>query len=151
MIRKQGPPQTSPGTPSTSRRTDPPARPRQVGPARPTKSRTTPRGQNTGETRMTSTGPRDRKSRTRPDWRWQDKAACRGLDIELFFGPDGERGSEREYREWNASQVCAGCPVRSECLDYAVDRPEKYGMYGGMNEDERKAERRRRMRRPSAA
>jgi WhiB family transcriptional regulator, redox-sensing transcriptional regulator len=100
---------------------------------------------------MTSTGPRDRKSRTRPDWRWQDKAACRGLDIELFFGPDGERGSEREYREWNASQVCAGCPVRSECLDYAVDRPEKYGMYGGMNEDERKAERRRRMRRPSAA
>jgi WhiB family transcriptional regulator, redox-sensing transcriptional regulator len=100
---------------------------------------------------MTSTGPRDRQSRTRPDWRWQDNAACRGLAIDLFFGFEGERGSEREDREWEASRVCAGCPVRTDCLDYAVDRPEKYGTWAGLNEDERAAERRRRMRRTNAA
>jgi len=69
----------------------------------------------------------------------------------LFFGPDGERQPEREIRERKAKQICMGCPVRTECLDYAVSRPEKYGMWGGLNEDERASERRRRMRRANAA
>src|SRR5580693_6296174 len=82
----------------------------------------------------------------RPNWGWQDAAACRGEDLLLFFGPDGERQPEREIRERKAKGVCAACPVRLECLNYAVSRPEKYGTWGGLNEDERSAERRRRMR-----
>jgi WhiB family transcriptional regulator, redox-sensing transcriptional regulator len=87
----------------------------------------------------------------RPSWAWQDAAACRGKDIVLFFGPDGERQPEREIRERKAKMVCASCPVRGECLDYAVSRPEKYGTWGGLNEEERASERRRRMRRANAA
>src|SRR5713226_8446014 len=87
----------------------------------------------------------------RPNWGWQDAAACRGEDLLLFFGPDGERQPEREIRERKAKAICAACPVRLECLDYAVSRPEKYGTWGGLNEDERSAERRRRMRRANAA
>ena len=73
----------------------------------------------------------------RPNWGWQDAAACRGEDLMLFFGPDGERQPERDIRERKAKQVCASCPVRIECLNYAVARPEKYGTWGGLNEDER--------------
>jgi WhiB family transcriptional regulator, redox-sensing transcriptional regulator len=87
----------------------------------------------------------------RPNWGWQDVAACRGKQVVLFFGPDGERQPEREIRERKAKAVCAACPVRAECLSYAVSRPEKYGTWGGLNEDERASERRRRMRRANAA
>jgi WhiB family redox-sensing transcriptional regulator len=87
----------------------------------------------------------------RPNWGWQDDAACRGKEVVLFFGPDGERQPEREIRERKAKTVCAACPVRTECLGYAVSRPEKYGTWGGLNEDERASERRRRMRRANAA
>ena len=87
----------------------------------------------------------------RPNWGWQDAAACRGEDLLLFFGPDGERQPERDIRERKAKEICAACPVRLECLNYAVSRPEKYGTWGGLNEDERSAERRRRMRRANAA
>ena len=90
-------------------------------------------------------------SHPRPNWGWQNDAACRGESTELFFGRDGERLPERAIREEKAKQLCRGCPVRTECLDYAVSRPEKYGTYGGLNEDERAAERRRRMRRAAAA
>lgn len=87
----------------------------------------------------------------RPDWGWQDDASCRGEDLVLFFGPDGERQPERQVREEKAKLICRGCPVRTCCLDYAVSRPEKFGTWGGLNEDERVAERRRRMRKANAA
>ena len=87
----------------------------------------------------------------RPNWGWQDDAACRGSDVVLFFGPDGERQPEREIRERKAKSICASCPVRVQCLDYAIGRPEKYGTWGGLNEEERASERRRRMRRANAA
>ncbi len=61
----------------------------------------------------------------RPNWGWQDAAACRGKEVVLFFGPDGERQPEREIRERKAKAVCAACPVRSECLTYAVSRPAR--------------------------
>lgn len=88
----------------------------------------------------------------RPDWGWQASAACRGVELVLFFGPDGERQREREIRERKAKQVCMGCVVRLDCLDYAVSSPQKYGTWGGFNEDERASERRRRQRnaRPAA-
>jgi WhiB family transcriptional regulator, redox-sensing transcriptional regulator len=79
-----------------------------------------------------------------PDW--HASGACTGEDLELFFGPDGEREGHRLIREALAKAVCAGCEVRAECLDYAVSRPEKYGTWGGLSEDERANERRRRSR-----
>jgi len=50
----------------------------------------------------------------RPNWGWQDAAACRGKEVVLFFGPDGERQPEREIRERKAKAVCAACPVRAD-------------------------------------
>jgi hypothetical protein len=64
----------------------------------------------------------------------------------VFFAPDGERPPERDVRERKAKAICAQCDVRPECLDYALTRPEKYGLWGGLNDDERGRERRRRMR-----
>lgn len=83
---------------------------------------------------------------TAPSWAWQDDANCRGEDLVLFFGPDGERQPERDVRERKAKAICSGCPVRNACLNYALERPEKYGTWGGLNEDERASERRRRQR-----
>lgn len=86
----------------------------------------------------------------RLSWDWHDEALCWGEDLVLFFGPEGERQPERDIRERKAKAICARCPVRSACLDYALSRPEQYGLYGGLNEDERASERRRRMRRGAA-
>ncbi|TMS00131.1 WhiB family transcriptional regulator [Nonomuraea basaltis] len=86
-------------------------------------------------------------ARPRPSWAWQDDSACRGEDLVLFFGPDGERQPERDVRERKAKAVCSQCPVRAACLDYALSRNEKTGLWGGLSEDERASERRRRMRR----
>jgi WhiB family redox-sensing transcriptional regulator len=94
---------------------------------------------------------RIRTLETAIDWSWQEDAACKDEDLILFFGPDHERQPEREVREAEAREVCLACPVRRECGDYAVGQPEKYGYWAAMNEDQRHSERRRRMRRASAA
>lgn len=77
-------------------------------------------------------------------WRWQDEAACRGEDLELFFGSDGETRDDREEREDIARAVCSECPVLGACADYALTRPERDGVWGGMTPDDRAVERRRR-------
>ncbi len=82
---------------------------------------------------------------------WPDKAACRGLDVQLFFGAEEEQPSERDFREARAKAVCESCPVRRECLDYALENSLRYGIWGGLDEDERRLERRRRQRRANAA
>ena len=87
----------------------------------------------------------------RPNWGWQDAAACKGEDLLLFFGPDGERQPEREIRERKAKSVCAACAVKLLCLNYAVSGRFISATWGGLNEDVRSAERRRRMRRANAA
>lgn len=84
------------------------------------------------------------------DSSWQDDAACSGKDL-FFFGPDGERLPEREIREREAKRVCRDCPVRSACLNYAIASKAVDGVWGGLNEDERASERRRRVRRGQAA
>lgn len=92
--------------------------------------------------------PRVRRGTTvRPNWQWQDDARCKGQDLVLFFGPDNERQPQKDIRERQAKAVCAQCPVRRECVDYALSRPEKHGTWGALNEDERYSERRRLMRR----
>ncbi len=70
-------------------------------------------------------------------WFWQDHAACREADPLLFFHPQNERGSSRIRRDREAKLVCAACPVRMECADYAVRAREPYGVWGGLSEEDR--------------
>ena len=77
--------------------------------------------------------------------RWQDRAACKGMDPTIFFGPEyAETVKEKRDREDAAKAVCTTCPVREECLEYALDAREAYGIWGGLTELERKALLRRR-------
>ena len=86
-----------------------------------------------------------------PNWSWMKYAACRGLDIRLFFGREGERHTEKTARELEAKTVCGDCPIRHRCLDFALSNDEKAGVWGGLGEDERASERRRRQRRAAKA
>ena len=76
---------------------------------------------------------------------WHQHAACRGEDPELFF-PTGDTGPAL-FRLQEAKRVCAGCAVRSLCLEWAVLAGIDYGVWGGLSEDERRAFRRRTTRR----
>src|SRR4051794_9944320 len=68
---------------------------------------------------------------------WQDQANCLGVDPDLFFP---ERGaSTREAKE-----VCRGCVVRLDCLEFALVNGEKFGIWGGLSERERRRLRRQR-------
>jgi WhiB family redox-sensing transcriptional regulator len=66
-------------------------------------------------------------------------AACKGEAPDLFFGPDAEFVNARQVREEKAKAICARCPVRPDCLAYALDSGEMFGIWGGLNEDERRA------------
>ncbi|WP_346348802.1 WhiB family transcriptional regulator [Rhodococcus sp. T2V] len=76
-------------------------------------------------------------------WDWQLRARCRTDDAALFFHPDNERGRERTARARAAKQICDLCPVRDQCRSYAEKAGERYGTWGGLSEDDRKAYRRR--------
>lgn len=62
---------------------------------------------------------------------WQERALCAQTDPEAFFPEKG--GSTRE-----AKKVCLGCDVRGECLQYALDNEERFGIWGGLSERERR-------------
>ncbi len=66
---------------------------------------------------------------------WKEDAACRGTDPDVFFP---SRGEDLVV----ARAVCAGCPVRGECLDFALAHNEKFGVWGGLSERERRRVRR---------
>ncbi len=69
--------------------------------------------------------------------RWQEEANCLGVDPDLFFP---ERGaSTRE-----AKAVCRSCEVRVDCLEYTLAHGEKFGIWGGLSERERRRVRRQR-------
>ena len=68
-----------------------------------------------------------------PDW--QERALCAQTDPEAFFPEKG--GSTRE-----AKRICAGCEVRAECLEYALAHDERFGIWGGLSERERRRLRR---------
>jgi WhiB family redox-sensing transcriptional regulator len=70
-------------------------------------------------------------------WEWQYEGACRSLPTEMFFHPDGERGSRREARIRAAKAVCATCPVVAACRAHALSVQEPYGIWGGLTEEER--------------
>jgi hypothetical protein len=63
--------------------------------------------------------------------RWQRRAACCGTDLNLFFPGRGETANP-------ARRVCARCPVREPCLDYALDQGITHGIWGGLTERDRR-------------
>ena len=65
------------------------------------------------------------------DRSWQSQANCMGVDPDLFFP---ERGASTK----EAKEVCRGCVVREQCLEYALANGEKFGIWGGMSERERR-------------
>ena len=67
---------------------------------------------------------------------WQERALCAQTDPEAFFPEKG--GSTRE-----AKRICQGCEVRSECLEYALEHDERFGIWGGLSERERRKLKRR--------
>ena len=69
---------------------------------------------------------------SRPDTTWMADGACRGLPPGTMH-PDDRRGERR------AKAVCATCPVRTACLQHALDADEQYGVWGGCTEGERRA------------
>ena len=70
---------------------------------------------------------------------WQVKAACRGPQAAVFFPPPQfERKDEKLERETRAKAICATCAVRQPCLDYAISIREPHGIWGGLNENERR-------------
>jgi WhiB family redox-sensing transcriptional regulator len=66
---------------------------------------------------------------------WQADALCAQTDPEAFFPEKG--GSTRD-----AKRICASCQVRSECLEYALEHDERFGIWGGLSERERRKLRR---------
>jgi WhiB family redox-sensing transcriptional regulator len=67
---------------------------------------------------------------------WQEQALCAETDPEAFFPEKG--GSTRE-----AKKICTGCEVKAECLEYALANDERFGIWGGLSERERRRLRRR--------
>jgi WhiB family redox-sensing transcriptional regulator len=67
----------------------------------------------------------------RGDLSWQDRSLCAQTDPEEFFPEKG--GTTR-----HAKAICAVCPVQAECLDYAIANDERFGIFGGLSERERR-------------
>jgi WhiB family redox-sensing transcriptional regulator len=71
------------------------------------------------------------------DMAWQDFANCRGADPDLFFP---ERGASTRA----AKTICRECSVQDACLEFAIVSSEKFGIWGGMSERERRKIRKQR-------
>lgn len=76
--------------------------------------------------------------RTEDDW--QIRAACRGPQSRVFFPPPQfERKEDKLEREGMAKAICQTCSVRKDCLSFSLSIREQHGIWGGLNENERKA------------
>ena len=81
--------------------------------------------------------PTGRPALVEPTWR--GRATCRRDDASDFFAPAHfERKQEKDLREGAARRLCRACPVQQACLDYALAVQEPHGIWGGMNELERR-------------
>ena len=74
---------------------------------------------------------------------WGREAACRGMDVGLFFPSPGARQDD-------VKAICGACPVRVECAEHALARTRLSGFWGGLSERQRVQERRRRRRSPES-
>lgn len=70
---------------------------------------------------------------------WFRQAACQDQDPDLFF-PVGRTSSDLQLAE--AKQICARCPVQTQCLEWAFSTGTEHGVWGGLSEDERRSLRR---------
>ena len=68
-----------------------------------------------------------------------DEAACQSTDPDLFF-------PNEELSVQTAKRICRGCPVRTQCLEFALDARLEHGVWGGLTENERRSLRRSRQR-----
>ncbi len=76
---------------------------------------------------------------------WVGRAACAGVAPEIFSSEDlPTSGTKRPSNTAAAKAVCAGCPVTSECLRYAVENQVQHGVWGGLTGQERLLLQRRR-------
>ena len=71
---------------------------------------------------------------------WRTESACRDIDTNLFF-PIGVTGPAVPQIA-AAKSICAQCPVKTECLEFAVTTNQEFGIWGGLTEDERRVVRR---------
>jgi WhiB family redox-sensing transcriptional regulator len=74
---------------------------------------------------------------------WNGRGLCVGEDPEVFFPSHGEPGTD-------AREICAACPVRGDCLNYATEADE-FGIWGGLDQQERRNLKRRRRRMEAAS
>ena len=72
-------------------------------------------------------------SKFTPNRNWYASAACKGCDPELFFPRRGDDVSSR-----SAKRVCATCPVKIQCLDFAISNHEHFGIWGGVSDKGRR-------------
>ncbi len=66
---------------------------------------------------------------------WAESAACEGEPVELFYGADGRTGPRANEDE--AKRICRACPVITQCLAWAVETGEPWGIWGGTTSEER--------------
>lgn len=64
------------------------------------------------------------------DYSWQERGSCRGVDPELFFPATEDEAAP-------GKTICGTCPVRLACLAFAIERNERFGIWGGLTERER--------------
>ena len=70
------------------------------------------------------------------DTGWFSEAHCKGAGVDMFFF-DERRDGEGRNRINNAKQVCKKCPVTKKCLEYALEAPMEFGVWGGLSPSER--------------
>ena len=70
---------------------------------------------------------------------WDDEAACQSTDPDLFFPTE-------EFSEQVAVRICRGCPVRTQCLEFALTARLEHGVWSGLTESKRRSLRRSRQR-----
>ena len=68
---------------------------------------------------------------------WRHLAKCSEVSAAWFIFDDRENSRQRTRRENNAKAICQACPVRAQCLDYALATGEKEGIWGGLTPRER--------------
>jgi len=72
---------------------------------------------------------------------WTDQAACRGAGVKVFFAHS--EGDQKDYAQAKSKvdvikrDYCLICPVKQECLEFAIANGERFGIWGGMDEQER--------------
>lgn len=70
-------------------------------------------------------------------WAWRSLGACQEHPIELFFHSEDTPRGQRRRNEHEAASICGDCPVLQTCRDHALSTGERYGVWGGLTENQR--------------